>query len=140
MDWTCPIFLHVEHAGAPFGKARYSRDGDWLGGNTATPCTILKSESSSLAQKDAFPHGSGLARAPSAVFAHMQERPSQWLVAGGAFCQIRFFGFLLRNSFDIALTTMAVVGSQKFRERRTFFDRFRRKEKGRHHCRPFRGL
>jgi hypothetical protein len=86
--------------------------------------------------KSCFPHGSGLARAPSAVFAHMQERPSQWLVAGGAFCQIRFFGFLLRISFDIALTTMAVVGSKKFRERRTFFDRFRRKEKGRHHCRP----
>ncbi|NGO56231.1 hypothetical protein, partial [Allomesorhizobium camelthorni] len=60
-----------------------------------------------------------------------EKRPSQFLVAAGAFCQIRFFGFLLRNSFDIGLNADGGRWFQKkIRERRTFSNRVRQKEKG----------
>jgi hypothetical protein len=64
------------------------------------------------------------------VLPHNEKRPSQWLVAGGAFCQIRFFGFLLRNSFDIAPTPMAAVGSKKIASAELFPTGFAAKEKG----------
>jgi hypothetical protein len=69
-----------------------------------------------------------------------EKRPSQLLVTAGAFGQIRFFGFLLRNSFDIALTPMALVGSKKFCERRIFLDQGFTATKRAASLPPFRGL